>query len=36
VQGSITTGEVYYIHVDALAGANVLSNTSGTVSAMLD
>ena len=36
VQGSTTTAKVYYIHDDALGGANVLSNASGTVQEVIE
>ena len=36
VQGSTTTAKVYYIHDDALGGANVLSNASGTVAEVIE
>ena len=36
VQGSTTTAKVYYIHDDALGGANVLSNASGTVADVIE
>jgi RHS repeat-associated protein len=36
VQGSTTTAAVYYIHDDALGGANVLSNASGTVAEVIE
>jgi RHS repeat-associated protein len=36
VQGSTTTAKVYYIHDDALGGANVLSNASGTLAEVIE
>src|SRR5215469_16999821 len=36
VQGSTTTAKVYYIHDDALGGAHVLSNASGTVQEVIE
>jgi hypothetical protein len=35
-EGSMTTAKVYYIHNDALGGANILSNASGTGAGVLD
>ena len=37
VQGSTTTAKVYYIHDDAMGGANVLSNAaSGTLAEVIE